>query len=297
MIKSMTGFANQTHEDERATIAVTVRSVNHRYLDLQLRVPASLNSLEPRLRAIVQQHVARGRVEVSVTVQLRQEPTLTVELNQSLASAVSAAMAKAREQGVIQGMMTPGDLLRFPQAFAVREQPIDLDQAGVTALEDTVERAVAATLTDLDGMRNREGAMLRTDLDARKTAVAEMVEGIAVRAAAGEAELVARLTQRIADLSMDPGVDKALIAQEIVRFAARSDISEEVVRFRAHAAQWAALSDLPEPCGRKLDFLLQEMNREVNTMGSKADGATVSELIVSAKAELEKMREQVQNVE
>jgi uncharacterized protein (TIGR00255 family) len=297
MIKSMTGFANQTHEDERGTIAVTVRSVNHRYLDLQLRVPLSLNAMESKLRAVVQQHVARGRVEVAVTVQLRQEPTVTVELNQSLVTAVGVAIDRAREAGIVQGALTPGDLLRFPQAFAVREQPVDLDEAGVKALADAVERAVTATLVDLDGMRNREGTMLRTDLDARQAAVSAMVEGIATRASDGEAELVARLTQRVDELSMDPAVDKALIAQEVVRFAARSDISEEVVRFRAHAAQWATLSDSPEPCGRKLDFLLQEMNREVNTMGSKADGATVSELIVSAKAELEKMREQVQNVE
>jgi len=120
---------------------------------------------------------------------------------------------------------------------------------------------------------------------------------VAAAALEGEAGVRARLGARVAELSADLPIDQALVAQEVVRFAARSDISEEVVRFRAHVQQWTGLTDGPEPCGRKLDFLLQEMNREVNTMGSKADGTGVAEAIVDIKAELEKMREQVQNVE
>jgi uncharacterized protein (TIGR00255 family) len=297
MIKSMTGFANRTHEDGKATIAVTIRTVNHRYLDVQVRVPSALSALESRVRAVVQQYVGRGRVEVGVSLQSRVEPVLTVEVNQALVQAIGDAMERARAAGVVQGQMTPGDLLRFPQAFAVREQTPDLDETAAQALAAAVEQAIAATLSDLDEMRTREGASLRTDLDGRRAAVGDMVERVAGLAAAGEAELKVRLEQRVAELAADVAVDKGQIAQEVVRFAARSDISEEVVRFRAHLSQWTALSDSPEPCGRKLDFLLQEMNREVNTMGSKADGPGVPELIVSAKAELEKMREQVQNVE
>lgn len=297
MIKSMTGFANLTHEDTRATIGVTVRSVNHRYLDVQVRVPATFSPLEPRLRALVQQWVARGRVEVSVSVQLRQEPALLVDLNQPLAAAIAAAMDRARDAGIVAGALTPGDLLRLPQAFTVREQPAELDAAGTAELNAAIEHAVTAALADLDGMRAQEGERLRVDLDARRTAVVGMAEAVEAAAAAGEEHLKERLARRLDELTADLTVDRAALAQEVVRFAARSDISEEVVRFRAHAAQWAALSDGAEPCGRKLDFLLQEMNREINKMGSKADGAGVPELIVSAKAELEKMREQVQNVE
>jgi len=297
MIKSMTGFANRTHEDGKATVAVTVRTVNHRYLDVQIRVPSSLSGLESRLRALVQQHVGRGRVEVGVSLQSRVEPILAVEVNQALVEAIGAAMDRARAAGVVEGKMTPGDLLRFPQAFAVREMSPDLDDAAADALGAAVETAVAATLTDLDNMRRREGEMLRVDLDGRRAAVGDLVERVLGLAADGETALKARLEQRVAELAADVAVDKGQIAQEVVRFAARSDISEEVVRFRAHLSQWSSLSDAPEPCGRKLDFLLQEMNREVNTMGSKADGPGVPELIVTAKAELEKMREQVQNVE
>jgi len=297
MIKSMTGFASVTHEDERATIGVTVRSVNHRYLDLQLRVPQTLSALEPRLRAAVQPRVARGRVELAVSVQLRQQPVLTVDVNEAFMSALGDAMARARRAGVVQGDLAPGDLLRFPQALTVREEAPNLDDGGRAALEAAILGAVDAALAELDGMRCREGALLKADLDARKRGVLGTVERIALDAAGSQAGLRERLAARVAEMTADLQTDATAIAQEIVRFASRSDISEELVRFRAHVQQWTALSDSPEPCGRKLDFLLQEMNREINTMGSKADGAGVPEAIIDVKAELEKMREQVQNVE
>jgi uncharacterized protein (TIGR00255 family) len=146
-------------------------------------------------------------------------------------------------------------------------------------------------------MRVHEGEHLRADLDQRRATVADLVERIAAAADEGRAAVEQRLRERVGELRAELAVDEALVAQEVVRWAARSDISEEVARFRGHVAHWNALADSAEPCGRKLDFLLQEMNREVNTMASKADGLRVSELIIAAKAELEKMREQVQNVE
>jgi uncharacterized protein (TIGR00255 family) len=158
-------------------------------------------------------------------------------------------------------------------------------------------QVIEAALADLDTMRSTEGDHLRADLDQRRNLVADLVERIAVAADEGRAALEQRLAERVAQLRAELGADENAVAQEIVRVAARSDISEEVARFRGHVSHWVTLADSPEPCGRKLDFLLQEMNREVNTMGSKADGLRVSELIIAAKAELEKMREQVQNVE
>jgi uncharacterized protein (TIGR00255 family) len=297
MIKSMTGFASVSHEDDCASIGVTVRTVNHRYLDIQLRVPQSLSQLETRLRSCVQPRVARGRVELAVSLQLRQEPTLTVSINEAFTAALARALDHARGTGLVAGALLPGDLLRFPQALSVREDAAELDEAGRAALEAAIVQAVEAALDDLDVMRRHEGALLRVDLDARKAGVAEAVEQVAGLAAAGQGELRERLARRVGELSADVATDPVAIAQEVVRFTARSDISEEVVRFRAHVNQWTSLTDGPEPCGRKLDFLLQEMNREVNTMGSKADGAGVPEAIIGIKAELEKMREQVQNVE
>ena len=297
MIRSMTGFASVTQEGEHAIVAVTIRAVNHRYLDLQLRVPQSLAEVEARLRASVQRLVGRGRIELSVSVQFRQAAMVDVEFNEPLAIALSDALESARARGIVQGALTPGDLLRLPQALAVRERPAERDPALLESVTTMVEAAVEDALGELNGMRVTEGQHLGADLDARRDLLASLVERVAVAAAEGTADVQARLAARVRELAAEAPVDQNLIAQEIVRTAARSDINEEVERFRAHLAHWTALVAAEEPCGRKLDFLLQEMNREVNTIGSKADGLRVSELVITAKAELEKMREQVQNVE
>ena len=297
MITSMTGFAALTREDARATVSVTVRAVNHRFLDVQVRLPQSLADREARLRALVQQAVARGRVELGVSVQLRQAAIPHVELNEGFVTALEAALERARLRGIIAGHLTPGDLLRLPHAIAIREQPALPDDGAAEAMGHMVDQAVAEALAELGRMRTHEGRQLQNDLDARKQAMAALVERIAAAAAAGQRNLQERLATRMAELTGDLALDRSAVAQEIVRLVGRSDISEEITRFRAHVVHWTALTDSPEPCGRKLDFLLQEMNREINTIGSKADGNAVSELVVTAKAELERMREQVQNVE
>jgi len=293
----MTGFSSITREDDRATIAVTIRTVNHRYLDVQLRVPQALAAIESDVRALAGKYVARGRVEVGLSFQLRHSPGLEVEFNETFGAALEQAMDKARERGLVTGTLTPGDLLRLPQALTIRERPLETDEGALEALAARACGVVAEALADLDAMRTREGGHLRGDLDQRRAVVADLVERVAVAADEGRAGIENRLRERVRELREELQADEAAVAQEIVRSAARSDISEEIARFRAHVSHWVTLSDSAEPCGRKLDFLLQEMNREVNTMGSKADGLRVAELIIAAKAELEKMREQVQNVE
>jgi uncharacterized protein (TIGR00255 family) len=297
MIKSMTGFASVAHEDERATISVTIRALNHRYLDLQLRIPQSLAPIESDVRALVGRHVARGRVELSLSLQLRQVPGVDVEFNEDFARALEAALEKARQRGLVSGALTPGDLLRLPQAITIRDRQASEDASLQEALAQDARILVDRALADLDTMRSREGDHVRADLDQRRAFVSDLVEKIAVAADEGRLAMEARIAERVNELRTALSADETAVAQEIVRMAARSDISEEVARFRGHVSHWQALADAAEPCGRKLDFLLQEMNREVNTMGSKADGLRVSELIIAAKAELEKMREQVQNVE
>jgi uncharacterized protein (TIGR00255 family) len=297
VIKSMTGFASLTHEDERATIAVTVRAVNHRFLDLQLRLPQAFVEMESRVRALLQKRLARGRVELGISVQVRNAGAPTVELNEEFANALNGAIEQARSRGLVSGTMSPGDLLRMPQALTVRERPLESDPAVEARLAVSVQAAVEQALADLDAMRVREGGHLQADLDARQQVLGHLIERLRVAADEGRVGLERRLRERIDELGFELPVDQAMIAQEIVRTAQRSDIAEEVTRFRAHLAHWSALVESDEPCGRKLDFLLQEMNREINTIGSKADGLGVSELIINAKAELERMREQVQNVE
>jgi uncharacterized protein (TIGR00255 family) len=297
MIKSMTGFASTSLEDERATIAVTVRTLNHRHLDLQVRLPTALSGIEPDVRSLVAAYVARGRVEISLTLQLREPSGVEVEFNEEFVRALESAVSRARARGLVEGALTPGDLLRLPQAITIRERMTPSGAALMGEVAVSALRAVEDALSDLDSMRRCEGDHLRSDLEARRVLVGDLVERILVAADEGRGAMERRLTERVADIRADLDADETLVAQEIVRTAARADISEEVARFRGHVAHWAALVDQREPCGRKLDFLLQEMNREVNTMGAKADGLRVSELVIAAKAELEKMREQVQNVE
>lgn len=295
MMKSMTGFASASHDDDTATISVTVRAVNHRFLDLQVRLPAAIADAEPRVRAAVQQRIARGRLEVQVALQARGGPTPVVELNDGFVRALTAAVDAARDAGLVAGALTPGDVLRLPQALTIRERPIGDDGSGAWAA--AVEAALTRALEALDEMRTREGGLLRADLAARKAVLGGLIDAITAAAEAGRTQIEARLLERARELSATLPIDQSALAQEVVRVALRSDIAEEVTRFRAHLDHWDALVEAAEPCGRKLDFLLQEMNREVNTIGSKADGVAVSEQIIQAKAELERMREQVQNVE
>jgi uncharacterized protein (TIGR00255 family) len=296
MIKSMTGFASLAREDERGTIGLTIRAVNHRFLDLQLRLPPLLADLEPRVRALLQKRLGRGRIELSASLQARQGTAPHVELHEEFVRAIAAAVDIARERGLVKGELTPGDLLRLPQALTIRDRTADGDGSS-EPFAGSLEAVVSDAIDQLEAMRTREGGHLAADLATRKNALSDLIGGLAASADHGRRDLEARLTERVKELSsLAPG-DPTIIAQEIVRVAQRSDISEEVARFRGHLSHWDALVDSAEPCGRKLDFLLQEMNREINTIGSKADGLRIPELIIEAKAELERMREQVQNVE
>ena len=291
----MTGFASLTREGEAVTVSVTARSVNHRYLDLQIHLPPGLLRLETRIREQAQARVARGRVEIRVTARRRTPPPVEVEVDEGLIAALIEVAERPDVARATGGGWTVGELLAFPRVLTVAEKTAETETDG--DVQAAVADAVAEALQDLDLMRTNEGSHLRTDLDGRLAALGHLVDRVERCAAAAADTLGERLTARLAELGSEVHADQAALAQEIVRFVARSDIHEEVTRLRAHVAHWGALADAREPCGRKLDFLLQEMNREVNTIGSKADGRETSELVVAAKAELEKLREQAQNVE
>ncbi len=295
MIKSMTGFASLTREDDAVTVSVTARSVNHRYLDLQIHLPSGLLRLEPRIREQAQGCLARGRVEIRVAVRRRTPPPVEVEVDEGLIAALVDVAARPDVARATGGGWTVGELLAFPRVLTVTERTVE----GETDedVETAVVEAVRAALEELDRMRTNEGGHLRTDLDGRLGALGELVDRVEQCAATAADALGRRLTARLVELGPEVHADEGALAQEIVRFVARSDIHEEVTRLRAHVAHWGSLAAAPDPCGRKLDFLLQEMNREINTIGSKADGQETSELVVAAKAELEKLREQTQNVE
>ena len=295
MIKSMTGFASVIHEDDLVSLTITARTVNHRYLDVQLRVPPTLAELDQDLRALVQRRVARGRVELTLTARILTESSVEVDLNEPLVAALAAAADGARRRGWVTAGLTAGDLLRYPQAVTVREVPVGEETR--QAVRERVSEGVGRTLDELDRMRCREGEFLRADLSERAATVREFVDRVVAEAETGAAALRGQLSARIGELGGAIQADPAAVALEIVKWVSRSDIHEEVSRLRGHLEHLDGLLAGAEPCGRKLDFLVQEMNREINTVGSKAEGRDMGKLVVALKAEIEKIREQIQNVE
>jgi uncharacterized protein (TIGR00255 family) len=297
VIRSMTGFASIGREDGGQRVNVTAKSVNHRFLDVQVKAPSMLGALEGRLRSQAQQRLARGRVELTIGLEFTVPPAREVMLDESLLARVAEAMEVARAKGLVTGGLTASDALRIPQILDIRSR----SEASTPVLSEEanalVERAVGEAMDALVIMRETEGRFLAADLDARLKTLSAFVADLERLAQDGQAQLEARLRERLADLPPDLAGDPAAIAQEVVRFVARSDVDEEIVRLRGHVEHWRALSDGLEPCGRKLDFLVQEMNREINTIGSKAEGLRATEVVIAAKAELERIREQVQNVE
>jgi uncharacterized protein (TIGR00255 family) len=209
---------------------------------------------------------------------------------------VAQAVEAAKARGLVTGSLTASDMLRIPQALEVRAR-VDATAGVSEPLTMLIEAALQDAVDALVVMRGTEGRFLEADLEARISTISVMVDELERLARAGQEDLTTRLRERLATLPADLAADPAALAQEVVRFVARSDVDEEVVRMRGHLDHWRGLVQGPEPCGRKLDFLLQEMNREINTIGSKAEGARATETVVAAKAELERIREQVQNVE
>ena len=202
----MTGFASINAEDVRATVAVTVRSLNHRHLDLQLRIPQSLAAIESDVRALAARYVARGRVELGLSVQFRQAPGIEVEFNDAFGAALEKALDQARSRGLVSGTLTPGDILRLPQALTIRERPVEADEAAQAEVAAKARALIDKALADLDTMRSREGDHLRKDLDERLTMVAGLQRP---RHQAAAARLIERFlergAERVVELHLDAG--------------------------------------------------------------------------------------------
>ena len=297
MIRSMTGFAAISREAGGEKVTVTAKSVNHKFLDMAIRTPQALAGIEGQLRSLVQQRLTRGRVEFSLTAEVTTPPEREVVLDEALLERVSSAFDAARARGLVTGKLAPADLLRIPQVLEIRTRPAEAAGGLPPSLVNLVDLAVTEAVEALIAMRETEGRHIGVDLEGRMRTIAAFIDALQLAAAEGQARLETRLRERLASLPVDLQGDGAAVAQEVVRFVARSDIDEEIVRLRTHLEHWRALATGPEPCGRKLDFLVQEMNREVNTVGSKVEGARGTEVVINAKAELERVREQVQNVE
>ncbi len=292
MIKSMTGYGRGQWLGENKQMEAEIRSFNHRYLDVSVRLPRKLNALEGQVRNLIKQRVSRGRLEVSVQMEDGSSDEQKLELDLSLARDIHLALKSLQENLNLPGEIRLETLTNFRDLFVRKEMEIDLEKEWIT-LQTALENA----LTNLEQMRQNEGLNLRIDFLNRLKNVEDLANQIAEKAPVALKASRDRLSERVAELGGGLEIDPSRLAQEVAFLAERSDISEELVRIKSHLAQFREMLDRQEPMGRKMEFLLQEFNREANTIGSKANDAGISYLTVEIKSELEKMREQVQNVE
>jgi uncharacterized protein (TIGR00255 family) len=292
MIKSMTGYGRGEWQEDEKRVEVEVKSFNHRYLDISPHLPRRLNSLEAQVRNLIKQRVSRGRLEVSVQIDDSSLVEQKLELDVALAQDYHLALKTLQQELGIPGEIRLETLANFRDIFTRKEVETDLEKEWAS-----LQTALEAALRSLEQMRRDEGLALRGDFLGRLTAVEEMAREIEKKAPLALEACRDRLAERVQELSRGLPVDEARLAQEVAYLAERSDITEELVRIRSHLNQFREMLDDSEPVGRKLEFLLQEINREANTIGSKVSDAGIAQVAVGIKSELEKMREQVQNVE
>jgi len=293
MIKSMTGFASAATTAGNIAVTVEMRTYNSRNLDLSLRVSPGDPGIEERIRALLSGRLVRGRVEVKIQIETTVDDAAGVEVDMTRARALVAVLKRLQADLGLDGapslelLMACGGILKSaaPETDVERVWP-------------TLEACLTRALDECDAMRGREGRYLAQDLDARLDRIEGALKEIAGNAAGLTAIYQERLRERIATLTQGlVEIDHARLAQEAAFLAERSDISEELVRAESHIRQFRGIMAAPEAGGRKLNFLMQELNREFNTMGSKIGSADVAHAVVDVKSELEKIREQVQNVE
>ena len=292
MIRSMTGFGRAEAGDAAAVLVAEVRCVNSRHLDVRVRLPRDWSEFEFELRALASEGFARGQVDVSVRTPGGEEARPAVALDLAAARDYARAARQLAEELDATGELSVEGLLSLPGVTVAAAPPVERDE-----LHRVLREAVAAACSAAAEMRAREGQSLDAELRQRLDAFARQVEQIAARADEVRGGLRERLEKRLAALATEIEIDPARLAQEVVLFADRMDVTEEVVRLRSHVAQFRETLGQDGPVGRKLEFLLQEFGREVNTVGSKASDAETTVLVVGMKTDLEKLREQVLNVE
>ena len=289
MIRSMTGFARRERAGPWGTLACEIRSVNHRYLELSLRLPEDLRGLEGDARQSISSALRRGKVDVGLYLRGQPAQSGALELNQPLLEQVArAARDVAGLADTSLAAVSPLDLLRWPGV--IREPERDLQPVQAAALELLQE-----TVTELNAARAREGARLREMLLGRCQGVQQTVEQLRARLPEIASRIRERVGERVAQLGGT--VDPSRLEQELVLLAYKMDFAEELDRLGSHVAEMLGILDAKEPAGRRLDFLMQEFNREANTLSSKSQDAETTRAAVDMKVLIEQMREQIQNIE
>ena len=292
MIKSMTGYGRAVQTVNGREFTVELRSVNNRYLDCSVRLPRMVSFAEDAVKQAVKNSVSRGKVDVFITVRSEGGEEVQVSLNKAVLEGYLTAMRQMVEQYDVADDISASSLSRLPEVFLVDKPQVDEEQ-----LQKDLMEVVAAALQGYDAMRSREGEALAQDLRSRGQTILELVAQVEAGNAQTVIDYRARLEAKLREVLENTNIDESRILTEAAIFADKVAVDEETVRLRSHLQQMNAMLDAGGATGRKLDFLLQEMNREANTIGSKCTDVKLARIVVDIKAELEKIREQTQNIE
>ncbi|MBQ2387395.1 MAG: YicC family protein [Clostridia bacterium] len=292
MVSSMTGYGRGEAVKENISVVVELRSVNHRYFEFSSRVPRGYAFLEDKLKTFCQQRITRGKVDLFLTLDVSAADNVAVEINHSLASGYVNAIKELSETYEINDGLSAINLSRFPDLFTVKSQAIDED-----TVWSVVEEATSVALDGFAAMRAKEGKKLYDDVKSRVETILEKVAFVEERSPETVRAYREKLETRIREMLADAMVDEGRLLTETAIFADKVAVAEETVRLRSHIKQLMELLESDIAVGRKLDFIVQEMNREANTIGSKAQDIEIAHTVVDIKAEIEKIREQIQNIE
>ncbi|HCI65062.1 MAG TPA: YicC family protein [Lachnospiraceae bacterium] len=292
MIQSMTGFGRGEAANEKYKVTIEMKSVNHRYLDLSVRLPRKLNFYEPAIRNQVKEFAKRGKIDIFVSIEQLQENAESIQYNPQIAAAYLSGISQMADEFSIDGTIQAYQLARFPDVFTKAEEDDNEEEwipIVTQALRDACEKFAES--------RRIEGEKLAKDLSAKLDHISDLVDKIETRSPQIVEEYRKKITEKVEQLLGDTQIDENLLATEIVMFSDKICVDEEMVRLRTHVEHVKETLAVGENIGRKLDFLIQEMNREANTTLSKANDSEVSEYGIDLKTEIEKIREQIQNIE
>ena len=289
---SMTGYGSAKGSVEGQEITVELKSVNNRYLDCSVRLPRNFLFAEDTVKQAVSAGVSRGKVDVFVSAQASQDSGTVVSVNEELARGYRDAVAHIAETLGLESGLNAFSLARFPDVLTVERRELDKDKAAAALSEIT-----AKAVEEFNAMREREGERLRRDMLGKLETIEGLVSVVEERSPQTVKEYRERLEARLRDILADRSLDEQRVITETAIFADRTAVDEETVRLRSHIAQFRTMLEEGSPIGRKMDFLVQEFNRESNTIGSKCSDASLAKVVVDLKSEIEKIREQLQNVE
>ncbi len=292
MIRSMTGFGRAVKELDGYVITVEIKSVNHRYFEFSSRIPRQYGFLDDKLKSYINSNVSRGKVDCFVGIEALDTESADVVVNHTLAGAYVKALQELEERYDLKADYGASTVSRYPDVLVVRKSEEDED-----ALWEKVKTVCDEALEKFVAMRTVEGAKMREDIFSRGQFILECVSFIEERSPETVREYNEKLVQRVHELIGDVSLDENRIIQEVAILADKVAVAEETVRLRSHIGQLNSFIDSDEPVGRKMDFLVQEINREANTIGSKASDVAIARKVVDIKAEVEKIREQIQNIE